>query len=724
MEFVLPLINNVGLLALAAVVYSATPQLQDAATSPVRSAVLGLGLGLTAAVVMLSPIQFAPGFIYDTRNAPLLLAGVLGGPISALISVVPPVVIRASIGGVGMVPGISEMVIVTLCSVAAWGVMRRRTFRNFLPVLLVYSAASSTIALLSLMLIPDKEFAWSLLIRFGPVIVLTNVAGVGILGLMIGHEIKRLALIDDLRRTETAAREALMVRNRFIAMMSHEVRTPLNAILGYAQLLRDDRLSASQKERVDRLSASAKNLLRLIDDILHFSQYQDRQEDINVERRPLRAIVETALSNVRGEALRKGLDLRLAHDGVPDAIVEVDADRLRRCLTNTLSNAVKFTQQGHVLIAVSIAPLEQNGGKSHNALLTITVSDTGIGIDQDRQEMIFEPFERLTASAFGGAGLGMATVRAAVKAMGGSVTIESTPEVGTTVTLEIPTATHGPAPSDTVGSHINVTYTPTRDGIRVLVVDDIEINADIACAFLNQIGCRTAVATNGSEAVQTVRDGEVDAVLMDIEMPVMDGLEATRKIRDPSTDEPARSIPIVALTAHASRDDMVACLEAGMNGYLSKPIDKSSLFDALARVDVLKVAAVSGDVGKTSIGTVAPEDSKPPFSAERYAALAKLVPAETLKIVLEQAASEIEALGAQIVTTDVASEDKRQALHKMISITGNIGLLRLSALSLRLQEIVRSGAILSEQDIALLSQVVSEAIDKIAELQSAPTAAN
>ncbi|MEQ8584537.1 MAG: ATP-binding protein [Thalassobaculaceae bacterium] len=732
MDLILPIISNIGLLALAAIVYSAMPGFEAGTNRIVRSSLIGLGLGLTAVLVMLTPIEFAPGVIYDARNAPLLLSGLVGGPVAALIALIPPVAVRASIGGVGMVTGIVGMVAISMCSVVAWAIVRRRTIHRVLPALLLYTAASSIISLPAIMLIPDKGLVWRLVTDFGPVIILTNVAGVGIWGLMIAHESRRRALVADLRESESAAREALAVRNRFISMMSHEVRTPLNAILGYAQLLRDDNLNAGQQERVDRLSVSAKNLLRLIDDILHFSQYQDRHAEVAVERWSLPQVVDDALSTVRADAAGKGLALRLPADGVPALLVEVDGPRLRRCLVNILSNAVKFTDRGHVAIAVSVNMTaerdgaERDGAKASDseggARLRISVTDTGPGIDEDRVERVFTPFERLGAVSTGGTGLGMAIVRAAVDAMGGSVSIASQRGAGTTVTLEIPTTVHGPAAAPAPAPEIHE-YRPARDGTQVLVVDDIDINADIACAFLEQVGCRTAVAVNGADAVEAVRAGGVDAVLMDIEMPVMDGLEATRAIRDQATEEPARSVPIVALTAYASRNDMIACLDAGMNGYLSKPIDKVSLFDALVRVKVLSGAsAPEARAAEASAGRPARSanaaGAAEAFSADRYAALAKLVPQETLQVVLEQAAAEIESLGAQVAAAHVDIEDKRQALHKMVSIAGNIGLLRLSALSRRLQDGIRGGGTLEPADIQEVSDATAQALAKIAELRS------
>lgn len=711
MDILLPLINNIGLLALAALVYSATPGLNDGINPLARSVILGAALGTASALVMLIPIQIAPGIIYDTRAGPLLMSGILGGPITALVALVPPMLMRAWIGGVGAMTGMLTLPIFTLCSVAAWYVLKHRTFRPPFLWLLGYAAVGSALSLPVVLILPDRALAITILINYSPVVVAAGVAGVAVLGLLIAVEAKRRKMVGSLREGEAAAREALEIRKRFIAMMSHEVRTPLNAILGYAQLLRSDASALHRAEQLDRLSVAAKTLLRMIDDILHASQIQGAPEKAVVEPCALPDLVGGALGEFRTEAGLKGIDLAVAADGIANVIVTVDGPRLRRCLVNILSNAVKFTEQGQVTVGAVIAT------GTEGEVLRLTVTDTGIGMDEDRLAVIFEPFERIGTTSISGSGLGMAIVQAGMEAMGGTVSVASTAGTGTTVMLEIPTTTHGPAASPAVPVGTPVDYAPSKAEPRILVVDDIEINADIACALLEQIGCRTAVATNGAEAVEAARGGGFDAVLMDIEMPVMDGLEATRVLRGMDTPEPARSIPIVALTAYVSRDDMSACLEAGMNGYLAKPVDKGALYDALTRIGVLQAQAAQA-TGAAAPATASRDTGEPTFSQERYDALTKLIPAETLAMVLEQAAAEIAVLGAKVSSPSAGIEEKRQALHKLVSIAGNIGLLRLSGLARKHQETIRSGRPFVDEDAREVADAVEQALAKAADLLS------
>lgn len=714
MDIVLPLINNVGLLALAALVYSATPGLNADLNPLSRPLILGLALGGASALVMLIPIEFAPGVIFDTRASPVLLSGILGGPVAAAIAAAPPMLLRAWIGGVGAPTGVLSMVIYALCSVAAWYYVRRRPVKYPFAMLLAYAAIGTAISLPTVFIIPDKDLAWTILLTIGPILVVANVAGVGIFGLLIAVETRRRHMVASLRESEASAREALEVRNRFIATMSHEVRTPLNAILGYAQLLRSDSLDRTSTEQVDRLSAAAKSLLRMIDDILHASQIQGRPEEVVVEPWSLPELIKDAIGEFRTEAELKGIKLAIDPAGIPNQVVTVDGPRLGRCLLNILSNAVKFTETGSVTVGASI---DTDGQRT---VLRLTVRDTGCGMDADQSARIFEPFERIGVSSVSGNGLGMAIVQAGIDAMDGTVELNSEPNVGTTVTLNIPTTTQGPAATPPLPAGTDVDYAPMKAAPRILVVDDIEINTDIACALLERIGCQTEVAVNGAEAVEAVRDSAFDAVIMDLEMPVMDGLAATRALRSADTPEPARSVPIIALTAYVSRDDMSACLEAGMNGYLAKPVDKDALYDALTRVGVLQAQAAEAPASSpTAAPAAAPAATvEPTFSQERYDSLAKLVPAETLATVLQQAATEIAVLGDKVVSPSIDQEEKRQALHKLVSIAGNIGLLRLSGLSRHYQETIRAGIPFVEKDAREVTAALEPAQAKLAELLS------
>lgn len=702
MDLLLPLIKNVGLLALAALLYMATPRREDGVNPLVRSLILGVSLGLASAVVMLIPIEFAPGAIYDTRAGPLLLSGILGGPVTAAVAVIPPTLLRLSIGGIGMVAGIVSMLVAAACSVVAWYILRHTQIKRSLPALLVYATVSTLIALPSVFLVPEDDLAWKLLLSFSPILILCNVIGATILGLLVSIEFRRRAMVTDLKTNETAAQHALAVRERFIAMMSHEVRTPLNAILGYAQLLRDDMLTGKQADRVNRLSEAAKSLLRLIDGILQYSQLQNGTVAVESEPVPLLPIIDEAIAATRADAERKGLELRLSDASVPNVSVVLDPTLLRLILLSLLDNAVKFTERGHIVVAAKL--VEAEGGTS----VRLTVSDTGIGISEEHIQTIFDPFERLGRSSEPGTGLGMAIVRTAVDALGGTVDVVSAQSAGTTVTIDIPTRVHGPAPNDAGPIPEDATFAPARDDIRILVVDDVPINAEIAGAFVEQVGCTVATASNGAEAVNAVRAGRFDAVLMDLEMPVMDGLEATRTLRAASTPEPARSVPIIALTAYASRSDMQACLDAGMNGYLTKPVDKNALFAALARQNVLKAGAEDAQVAASNGAEV--------FSEDRFGQLKALIPTATLNKVMVEASDQIETLGAQVGSATVELADKRQALHKLVSIAGNLGLLELSSLSRTHQESLRAGGTLDANDIKAFAGAVDRALAKLADV--------
>jgi signal transduction histidine kinase/FixJ family two-component response regulator len=709
MDILLPLIENVALLALAALIYIAIPRSEDGVTPELRSILLGLSLGTISAVVMLIPAEWQPGLIFDARGAPVLMSALLGGPIIAGIAVIPPIAMRISIGGIGMVPGVAGLAVLAICSVVAWWAMRRWSIAYSINRLLAFSAGASLLSLPAIFLLPNPETgaldparAATLLGAVWPIIVGPNIGGTAILALLIGIETKRRAMLDSLRESEAAAQQALEVRTRFIAMMSHELRTPLNVVLGYAQLLDDASLSTTQSTRLTRLSDAASNLLQLIDDILSFSRFQTGSVVVATAPMRLGDILETAVDTVRGNAAAKGLTLRLPPDDILEQRVDVDGSRLLQALTHVLTNAVQFTSKGSVTVEARLADNPAD-------TLRITVRDTGIGIPAHQIDSIFEPFERLGTTPSPGTGLGMAIVRAVMQAIDGEVIVRSTVGEGTDVTLLAPAKRLDPLPAPQEPA----TPEPSQreaTAARVLVVDDIEVNADIACALLNNAGCSTESATNGQEAVEAVRAGAFDAVVMDIEMPVMDGLAATREIRDEATPEPARSVPIIALTAYASRVDMQACLEAGMTGYLTKPVDRDQLYGALTKCGVTLTAAVPTPAAELDTG-------EPVFSQERFDTLTKLVPAATLNLVLGEAATQIESLGAQVLAPTVESDDKRQAMHKLVSIAGNIGLLQLSALSRRYQDKILAGDTLESAEFERYGHAVDAALQQLASLR-------
>ncbi len=679
MSFVLPLLENIALLAIPALIYLALPRIKDGWSEQMRSVLLGLALGGASATVMLVPIELEPGFIFDARGAPVLLSGIIGGPVAAILATIPPILMRISIGGAGMAPGVAALALFGLFSIAAWYGARRlgRQWR-FLP-LIGFSAVATLMSIPALFLLPSIDMALALIGSVVPILLVSNVAGTAIFAAVIEVEMRRQSMIEALQESEAAAKRALGVRTRFTSTMSHELRTPLNAVLGYAKLLDDNTLSATQSDRLKRLSSAADALLHLIDDILQFSSIQSGKLTTIPQPTDLAKTMSGAIDLVRRDADLKGLKVSCNTSQLAGIAVTIDGMRLQQVLANILSNAVKFTDQGSITITSVV----------RDDRLTISIQDTGQGIASDQTEKAFEPFERFQTMAAPGTGLGLTIVKSVVDAMGGDVTMHSEPDTGTTVWIDLPvvveTLEAGPEASD--GQTVPI---PTEANCDILVVDDIAINADIAKAMLEGAGCRVATVDDGDTAIAAVKERPFDAVIMDIEMPRMNGLEATRAMRAPEMPDHVRTVPVIALTAHATRNDLQTCLNAGMNGYLTKPVDRKALLEALVKAGVLGSA-------NDDWRPVDPP-AEPVFDDERFAQLSTMLPAETLSDVVQESRTQLEAFGVEITAPATDDTARRQALHKVISIAGNLGLIELSTLSRQQHDALRDGHTLSDAD--------------------------
>lgn len=363
----------------------------------------------------------------------------------------------------------------------------------------------------------------------------------------------------ELDKSRRRAEEAMESRTRFMANVSHEIRTPMNAVIGLTTLLLESELSQKQREDVLTLRESGDVLLRVVTDVLDFAKMETDSFQLESEPVSLDGIINTAIKVWSPSTEERGVRLYCERSEEWWPYWQGDKIRLQQILHNLLANAVRFTDQGEIVIGVDCGP----------AMVKMEVRDTGSGIAETDLEQIFHSF-RQSATDRGGTGLGLAICLRLVEAMGGSIKVESEPGEGSCFSLSLPLQRwEEPPPS------AEVENTPPLDqSAHVLLVDDNEVNLKVARRYLERLGCRVTTAMDGQQAVERATEEEFDLILMDCQMPVMTGMEATEKIRRLENHESQR---IFALTAMATPEEKEACLKAGMDGVITKPVRLAEL---------------------------------------------------------------------------------------------------------------------------------------------------
>lgn len=514
---------------------------------------------------------------------------------------------------------------------------------------------------------------------------------------------------EELLGAKKAAEEANQAKNRFLAHMSHEIRTPLNGVLGMLELLLLTPLSEAQRSDLAIARASGETLLAVLEDVLDISKIEAGRIALDETDFDLRALLGDIGALMSLQAEMKGL--ALCSDFSPDLPRRIrgDPNRLRQVLMNLVSNAIKFTEEGSVSIAAARDPYSGGG-----STVRFAVSDTGIGLRPDQLKAVFEPFVQADSSStrrYGGTGLGLAISKELVEMMGGEIGVESQPGAGSTFWFTAPFAAalssdmEEPAvryarPTAVPPECNNASPKPRQP--RILLVEDNSTNMAVALAQLSKLGYTGETASNGAEAVEAVRKADYDLVLMDLHMPVMDGFEATRRIREMGR----RHVPIVAVTADAMRGDREQCLRQGMDDYVSKPMglrDLAGLLRKWLRSEEEK------PIAREENG-----DAAEPLFDEREL-LDRLMEDRGLasKIVrsfLADCPIQLAVLAERIEASD--GEGARQQAHKVKGAAASVSARSLRAAALRVERAAKAG------DLAAAASLLPRAKEEFRRLRA------
>lgn len=413
-------------------------------------------------------------------------------------------------------------------------------------------------------------------------------AGVALLAVLvlatiiIRRQVKQLSLIKDLQEARKVALQSVEAKDQFMANMSHEIRTPLNAIKGFGRILIQTPLNNEQHKYASIISTASENLLSIVNDILDFSKIEAGNLVMKKKTFKLSEVVNEVELMFTPLAQEKELQLIFsATTAIPD-FVKGDPERLRQILVNLLSNAIKFTNQGNVTMSVQCAD-----GKDSRIKTKFTVTDTGVGIPVEKLDLIFERFEQLDHSSTrqqGGTGLGLAITKKLVEAMGGKISVKSEVNKGSafTIDLEFDKVSNAAAQQE-VMTPVHDIESVSLSNLSILVAEDNKMNQLLVKSILDRYDVLTEMVENGDEALAAMRRQQYDLILMDVQMPKVDGITATRLFRK----EIDTTTPVIAMTAHVLPGEREKCIEAGMNDYLSKPLDEEEVITMIKRYFLL-----------------------------------------------------------------------------------------------------------------------------------------